>query len=285
MTVPGFSPLAQRLDAMIADYASVFRDALDALRRNRIRISILVVAGAILIVASFGLQYVVGGTPDEVVLQIVPGLAVEIFGAVLFFVILDYGIQRIGELNLFGIREFPQLPAFDFMESVAHRSKRVVRILDTWSYLTNEPDYWPRFREAVREALRRGVRVEMLLAKPGSAGARKRAQELTGVVDVAEELEFCIRRASELARDAETAGVADGLSIRLYSSDAVVTMHMWDEDAYWSFFPPRDRADTNPHLMVSLRTQLGGFLGNEFQTKWSAEDTISLGAFLSEASW
>lgn len=265
---------------MIAAYTTAFRDALEVLRRHKVRISILVVAGALLIAVSFVLQYWLGWAPQGLMLQILPGLAVEILGAILFFVLLDYGIERIGELNLFGIREYPHLPAFEFMEAAAGKAKRVVRILDTWSYLTNDPDYWPRFREAVQEALGRGVRVEMLLVKPGSAGARKRTEELLGLVDVGTELALCIKRAVTLTRDAESAGWGDRLSVRLYSSDAVVTMHMWDEDAYWSFYPPRDRADTNPHLMVSLRTQLGIFLGGEFDKKWNAQDTVPLSAFL-----
>lgn len=270
---------------MIAEYAEAIRDAFVVFSRNRVRISILVLAGAVLVGVSYVFQYVVGWDPDGLVLEILPGLAVEILGAILFFLLLDYGIQRIGELNFFGIREYPQLPAFDFMNAVAQKAKKTVRVLDTWSYLANDPDYWPPFREAVLEALARGVEVEMLFVRPGSSGERKRAEELSGVVDVAEELEYCLRRVSTLAGDAESLGLAGRLSIRLYGSDAVVTMHMWDEDAYWSFFPPRDRADTNPHLMVSLRTQLGTFLGGEFDKKWNDKDTVALSTFFEENEW
>jgi hypothetical protein len=247
-----------------------------------VRISILALAGTLLVAVSFVLRYVLGWAPGGLLLEILPGLAVEILGAILFFVLLDYGIQRIGELNLFGIREYPQLPALDFMEAVAEKAKRVVRVLDTWSYLINDPDYWPRFREAVLEALDRGVEVEMLLIRPGSPGAQKRAEELSGVIDVEGEVELCVQRVATLAQDAESVTRTGRLSVRLYSSDAIVTMHMWDEDAYWSFFPPRDRADTNPQLMVSLRTQLGTFLGGEFDKRWNDKATVSLPDFLRE---
>ncbi len=274
-----------RFVSMIAEYAAAIRDASTVLRQNKVRISILVLAGALLVAISFIFQYEMGWAPDGLILEILPGLAVEILGAILFFVLLDYGIQRINELNLFGIREYPQLPAFDFMDAVAEKSKRAVRILDTWSYLTNEPDYWPRFRGAVLEAVRRGVKVEMLLSRPGSPGAQKRAEELSGIVDVPAELELCVRRVAGLVEEADATGGNGRLAVRLYSSDATVTMHMWDVDAYWSFFPPRDRADTNPHLMVSLRTQLGTFLGGEFEKRWNDRDTVPLSDFIRAAAW
>lgn len=274
---------------LIGEYLAAIKDTFRILQRERVRITLLLVSAIILIATNELLLKRFTLVTEGLFPDIIIGLAIEILGAIIFFSILEHGIERIGELSLFRIREYPHLPAFEFIEAVNSKATQQVKILDTWTYLTNEDIYRNDFSTAIKQSLKRGVHVKILLIRPGTDGASSRAQELEGIVDVNSELNICIGRMTALQIEVQSEVLSpsksnDNLEIRLYDSDPSITMHQWDSEAYWSFFPPRDRADKNPHLKVSVNTQLGSFLAGEFEKRWNDSKTIILDTYINQSS-
>jgi hypothetical protein len=72
--------------------------------------------------------------------------------------------------------EHPKLDYDAFIENIA-RSQQIVCILTTWTRLLEEP-YRMAFLAALRDALHRGVRVQILLLDPTSVAAELRSEEL-----------------------------------------------------------------------------------------------------------
>jgi hypothetical protein len=222
-----------------------------------------------------------GSTLDEMFL----GFAIEMGGAVIVFLILEQGIERIRRLSIFEVGEQPELPVAKFIEDVRKASDQV-RILDTWTCLINEDEYRKDFEPALKEAIRNGAKVEILLIEPDSEGARQRAAELEDSgIDVIEEIRRCLRRFGRLQQEVEEeiTNSGDGqkhLEIKLYNASPSIYLHWCDDQTYWSFFSVNKRADKTPQLEVPISAHLGRYLAHRFDELWEDDDTRPLDQYL-----
>lgn len=190
------------------------------------------------------------------------GLSGNLLVAVVIFLFLEQGIK-----SLHPISEIRHLPVMDFIENVSRaKTETQIRILETFTFLINEH---PReFTTAIKQALKNGAKVEILLFHPFSEGAIKRAQQLKGQVDVQGELQKNLARLYDLQ---STLAEHDkkNFTVKIYTALPSIAMYRCGDWAYVSLFPIEKRADRAPNLHVPIDTPLGSYVDDAFDELWA----------------
>jgi hypothetical protein len=206
------------------------------------------------------------------------GLIPEFLGSIAVYWILDSSIKQ-----LFGIVEIPELPLSHFIEQI--KSATRVRILETFTELANDNSIYRDFIKAVRIALDSGAEIQILLIHPDSDGAKQRADELSGAVrpisNVPELIDLTVARFYQLEKDElGSHEKRENLMVKLYKASPSIAMHMWDREAYISFFPVNRRSDKSPNLKVPLTTTFGQYSSSRFDELWEQKSSILLSSFM-----
>ena len=269
----------------LKSYTDRFRSYVHRSIRGRRNVSLLLLVALLVLVFNEVLTRKDALPTESTFGDVLLGFAIEMGGAVVVFLILEQGIEKIRRLSIFEVGEQPELPIAKFIEDVRKASDQV-RILDTWTCLINEDEYRKDFEPALKEAIRNGAKVEILLIEPDSEGARQRAAELGGSgIDVIEEIRRCLRRFGRLQQEVEEeiTNSGDGqkhLEIKLYNASPSIYLHWCDDQTYWSFFSVNKRADKTPQLEVPISAQLGRYLAHRFDELWEDDDTRPLDQYL-----
>jgi hypothetical protein len=223
----------------------------------------------------FSLIYLVGiKTNDaklkEVILGVAFGLIPEFIGSIAVYWVLDSSIKQ-----LYGITELPDLPLENFVNDI--RSVRRVRVLETFTRLATNSNLYNRFFETVSEALKNGATIEILLLHPKSEGAAQRASELSAEnPPVLQQIELTLARLYRLQKMLQRKNSPGSLEINLYKVSPSIAMHMWDRDAYVSFYPLGKRSDDAPNLKISMATTFGQYATAKFEELREHYETIAL---------
>lgn len=190
------------------------------------------------------------------------GLSGNLLVAVVIFLFLEQGIK-----SLHPISEIRNLPVTDFIEDISRaKAETPIKILETFTALIN--DHPHELQVAIEQALTNGAKIEILLFHPSSEGAKKRAQQLKGQVDVPDELRKNLARFYEL-QSALAEQHKNNFNIKLYTALPSIAMYRCGEWAYVSLFPIGKRADRGPNLQVPINTPLGSYLDDAFDELWA----------------
>ena len=244
------------------------------------RIFILVLIGVLffLIIHFIAIAFV----SDEqrgTALDIAFGLIPEFVGSVAVYWVLDSSIKQ-----LYGISELPDLPLDSFIGEL-HSAKQI-RILETFTRLATDSQMRKKFCTEVKDALRNGAEVQILLIHPYSEGAKQRAEELARaqIDDVHEQIQRSLAQFYKLQKEVSSDQSIDNsqrnFQIRLYDASPAIAMHMWDRDAYLSFFPVKQRSDDAPNLKISMATTFGHYAAAKFDELWNHGGTIPLSSHM-----
>jgi hypothetical protein len=162
--------------------------------------------------------------------------------------------------------EHDQLPTRTLMDLIA-QSSRTIRILDTSSTLMAEGG--ALFTRTVEEAMRRGVKVQVLLLAPTTQAAQERAAEIQDpAFDT--RIEDNISELRRLARKMSLDGVeGDRLEVRLYDRLPECSVHQIDDRIMVAFLPYQRRTSRVKHLEIGPDASLGRFASLQFEAKWS----------------
>jgi hypothetical protein len=243
------------------------------------RILILVLIGVFFFLVIHFMAVAFGREDQKAVLiDIAFGLIPEFIGAVAVYWVLDSSIKQ-----LYGISELPDLPLETFIGEL--RSTRRISILETFTKLATDLPLHEKFSSCIKDALRQGAEVRILLIHPDSEGAQQRAEELAKVdIDVREQIEISLAQfyklQGEIYLDTRIDNRRKNFQVRLYHASPSIAMHMWDRDAYLSFFPVRQRSDEAPNLKISMATTFGHYAAAKFDELWEHSETIALSSHM-----
>jgi hypothetical protein len=199
-------------------------------------------------------------------------------GASIVIVALSYAIfdPLFQELHRSRVEEHASFDPDTFSRHV-HDADDMVAMMDTGNHIL-EGAYRGRFLAALRQALRNGARVRILLLDPDSAAATQRAEEIRPV-DVRRVIIDNLRYLNEFAN-----GLAERergrFHVRIYDASPSIQMFRWDDRALISFFPIGVRASAAPHLEVQLNSPLGDFVQSRFDELWHHPSTRELGGYV-----
>jgi hypothetical protein len=158
------------------------------------------------------------------------------------------------------------------------RSARLVRILGAWPYVMDHP-WRARFLPALKDAVQRGVRVQILLLDPGSKAAEQRARDLAREFDVSAVIGEVLREFWSLTK-ALPEWARNYLEIRVYSLLPPARMYRWDARAISSFFPMGNWEGSDiKHYETNMTSRLAQFVDDQFQLIWHDADTIALSSY------
>lgn len=170
--------------------------------------------------------------------------------------------------------EFP----YELFLTGLRRSARLVRILGAWPYVMDHP-WRARFLPALKDAVQRGVRVQILLLDPGSKAAEQRARDLARDFDVSAVIGEVLREFWSLTK-ALPEWAANYLEVRVYSLLPPARMYRWDSRAISSFFPMGNWEGSDiKHYETNMTSRLAQFVDDQFQLIWHDADTISLASY------
>jgi hypothetical protein len=204
------------------------------------------------------------------------GLSGNLIVAIIIFLFLEQGIK-----SLHPISETRSLPYSEFIVNVRRAKKGDrIRILETYSSLINE--YYTEIAAAIAEAIKQGAEVEILLFHPYSTGAKMRMEQLKGRANVPEGIRKNLAHLYKLQSVNENID-KKSLHVRLYSALPSIQMYRWNEWAYVSLFPIRNRSDRGPNLKVPMDNPFGSYIDDTFEDLWKGTDeapTISLDAHM-----
>ena len=204
------------------------------------------------------------------------GLSGNLIVAVIIFLFLEQGIK-----SLHPITEIRNLPYSEFIENVRRAKKGDrIRILETFSSSINE--YYTEFAMAIREAIKKGAEVEVLLFHPYSDGAKRRAEQLRERADVPEGIRKNLAHFYELESTIEYVD-KKSLKVKLYTALPSIQMYRCGEWAYVSLFPIGERSDRSPNLKVPMDNPFGSYIDDTFEALWRGTDeapTIPLRAHM-----
>lgn len=170
--------------------------------------------------------------------------------------------------------EFP----YELFLNGVRRSARLVRILGAWPYVMDHP-WRAHFLPALKDAVQRGVRVQILLLDPGSKAAEQRARDLAREFDVSAVIGEVLREFWSLTK-AFPDWARNYLEIRVYSLLPPARMYRWDARAVSSFFPMGNWEGSDiKHYETNMTSRLAQFVDDQFQLIWNDTDTITLSSY------
>jgi hypothetical protein len=183
--------------------------------------------------------------------------------SIIIFLFLQQGIK-----SLYPIDEINKLPIAQIIESIRDtKHNQRIRILDTFTELTD----YPEFKDAVITAMKRKTKIDILLIHPHSAGAKRRAEQLKGNIDIIQEIHKSLTQLYALCSEVE-AKYKDYVEVRLYSALPSISMHHCDDWAYTSLLPIGDRGDQSACLKVPMSNPFGSYIDNTFEQIWNGTE-------------
>lgn len=177
-------------------------------------------------------------------------------------------VSRAGEGR---VREHPRLDYAWYVDRVAGATS-TVRIMDTFSNLLDGP-HTARFFQAVELALERQAVVQILLLDPDSLAARQRAHELDDP-DVYREIMRNLRVLYDFRNTVLPVSLGRNFSVRMYTASPSITVYRWDDKALVSFFPIGKISSQGAQLEVTVRSPLGEFVRDRFNSLWTVSKDL-----------
>lgn len=206
--------------------------------------------------------------------------AADVAGAMAFTLVLSplfFVIRRIAD-DASGRREqgFVGFPYGLYLKRLGH-AEEMIRILDTSCNILNAmetPD--PKLQslrtdciESLRNALRRGASVEILLINPLSEVAAQRARDLTGQrMSITRGIGNNLALLNAIRMDDALPNVRMNLRVKLYDTSPGVAYYRVDRDAMIAFYPPDIVSDEGQHLDFPLGSRYGGAINDYFSRVW-----------------
>ena len=263
-------------------FKGIFTDAKETIKREKYRLGFLILL-AILI----SLIYTFYANSDKLkekwadtLLHIVP----EIIGAILIFLLLDAGIEKVKKLTTSGIQEEENLPMDKFIEGI--RVSRNIKILDISPVVLLSNEHRTNFKEALEYALgsKKNVDVKILIAHPDSNGMQQRIQEIGENTDrnYSKEMNATLIHLKRIHEDFSLLKKNQNLrnaipEIFLYHSLPPFALYQLDETAYFSFYPKNNNSTQDIQLVVPVTSQLGKYLNDKFDELWDINnDNVSI---------
>ncbi|MEV6971682.1 hypothetical protein AB0M47_41950 [Hamadaea sp. NPDC051192] len=206
--------------------------------------------------------------------DILVNLGASLLGVVVTVMVLEPLIERSRTPEEVIHSEFPHQA---FLEGVA-TANRVVRVMGAWPYVMDHP-WRRRFLGELRQAVERGVRVQILILDPESKAAEQRTRDLDNQFDVAVVIGDVLQTFWDLTRQLPDRSVGQ-LAVRVYSSLPPARMYRWDSRAVSSFFPKGNWVGSDiKHYETSMNSRLAQFVDEQFDLLWRDAETVPLGEY------
>jgi len=206
--------------------------------------------------------------------DILVNLGASLLGVVVTVIVLEPLIERSRTPEEVIHSEFPHQAFLDGVTT----ANRMVRIMGAWPYVMDHP-WRRRFLVELRQAVERGVRVQILILDPESKAAEQRTRDLDNQFDVAVVIGDVLQTLWELAQQLPERTVGQ-LAVRVYSSLPPARMYRWDSRAVSSFFPKGNWVGSDiKHYETSMNSRLAQFVDEQFDLLWRDAETIPLGEY------
>jgi hypothetical protein len=166
--------------------------------------------------------------------------------------------------------EFQTFPQRRFLRTLRNAHRRV-RILDTYSTLfLLESSRRLQFLDGLKNVVRQGGRVEILLLDPRSPRTEERVAALRDVLAIGEYEERMEDNLRELYILWEGLGpeLQHRFKVRLFTTFPGATCYQTDDQMLTSLYPPLRGSDAAPHLLAHRKSPVGQFVENRFTALW-----------------
>lgn len=224
----------------------------------------LLVVGAAFVVASVF-------APQGVLRDLLINLGATAVGVVLTAVVLEPLIEVARRPEERILSAFPHQ---EFISGIAGARRRV-RIMSAWPYVMDLP-WRDAFLAALREAVRHGTHVQLLVLDPLSPAAEQRRNDLRGTVDVAGVIAETLVALKEFTQTLPP-NLGDRFGVRIYSVLPPARLYLFDQRALCSFFSSGNDVGTDArHYDTTVMSGLARFVDEQFDTVWDHPATRTL---------
>lgn len=168
-----------------------------------------------------------------------------------------------------GVTRFhPNFPHDQFLRWVRN-SHSTIQVLYTYSTVV-----WSQ-RDAIKDAVQRGVKLQLLLIDPHSHAAKQREADLN------DDISFGVRQSLYGAYKVQDAIEDKSLvEVRLYSSLPYLIYMRCDNRALVGFYPMGKMGNTSPHLEIYyLDRGMGEFAATQFAAVWDKAVPVDLSEY------
>ena len=201
--------------------------------------------------------------------------SIELFGAIIVFLLLEKNIERVLELQKSKIKEVDQFPIEDFVKKI--RSSKRIRMLD-FSLISlifrDEEKYRNEFLSALVFAINRGASVQILLVRPCADASLKRGIELSSTIGRRELMHFVdtsFRKIVETAMDNEK------IELKFLDGHPRCAFYQADGVIHLGFHSRKSLSASEPHLQIDADSEAGIFFEGIFDELWvGAPDDIKI---------
>jgi hypothetical protein len=133
-----------------------------------------------------------------------------------------------------------------------------------------------RFLSALRNAVERHVRIEILVLDPASKAAEQRADDIGGQFDIEGVIGDVLRSFDGLRRVIDV-GQRAFLDVRVYATLPPARLYRWDNRVISSFFPSGNPTGGDvKHYETSVTSRLAQFVDDQFEILWRDGSTRTL---------
>ena len=203
---------------------------------------------------------------EEWLNQSLLNLTTDLAGALL---VIYLGIDQLKEQR--DIESIPELPKRKVIHEIAKcvGKNSEVLILNSWSYLFVDSRQ-QSFRQAVLQAIETGVKVRIMILRPGSVGLLRRADELREKKIPVIELHYENLRWLHLLQEEIPYGTKGGFEVLFRDELPESTLYAVGETVYHAPFARKDRADLRRHLRIHIEDpdSIGWGYIDDFNRKW-----------------
>jgi hypothetical protein len=182
-------------------------------------------------------------------------------GSTVLLALVVYGIAQgaVVALRESTTTERPRLDVEEYINMVRRCSQHVM-ILDTCTELL-EPWYSKSFLKALEEALMKGATFELFILNPNSDAARRRTDEVNGLLDVPKVIMGNLLSLMRWKEERAGALYLDRLNVYICEQPPQIQVYQWDDRAVVSFHTEGLLSAESPQIETHVkRTPWGGFV-------------------------
>lgn len=156
-------------------------------------------------------------------------------------------------------------------------SKRLVRVLSTFTELLNRERFKSKFREALDHAMqtRNEISIQFLLLDPSSDAAKQRSDDRKDGNVIPE-----IRRNLWELHNLKQDPLYNRIDVKIYNTLPPFSLFQWDEQASLSFYPRDMAVSKAARIEILMEGSLGRFISKSFDAVWEDEETKTLEEYM-----
>lgn len=198
-------------------------------------------------------------------------LGINLLASWVIYILINQTVTSLG-----GIFEINKRNLKGFIKEIENAEN--VQILDIWTDLTNDDNLEGLEQSLKKDKAKSLISIKILLSNPYSESLEQRSEDLLKEKNTKEFSKQGVAKLFNIYKNNNNnlSHRKNKIEVRLFSSTPSIGFYSWGDRAFFSVYPPEQKADDSPNLEIFTASSIGQYITNHFDQLWKAKNTISL---------